>query len=243
MDKPLILLTGSSAVAKTGFPALSLNRNYADCVAAAGGVPLLAANQDCLEDYVEIADGLLLPGGADIAPCRYHAVEQTGTLRCDLLRDEFEFPLIKAFLDRKKPVLGICRGFQLLNVALGGTLIQDIPEWCGATHSGGVSHLVTCTKEGILRSLFGESLLVNSYHHQAVGTENLAKGLRPNAFWQGNSAAIIEGFEHEVLPVLAVQWHPERMVKTEKERVPAFSQDMAPLFTWLVQKALKGSRG
>jgi putative intracellular protease/amidase len=76
-------------------------------------------------------------------------------LHCDLLRDAFEFPLAKAFLDRKKPILAICRGFQLLNVALGGTLVQHIPDWCKTDHSGGVSHPVVVQGTAFFRPARG----------------------------------------------------------------------------------------
>ena len=93
----------------------------------------------------------------------------------DPLRDDLEWKLIKAFVDRKKPIFGICRGVQVLNAYFGGTLYQDIPDELGGEHAKGVCHPVTLKKDSILGRLFGESLEINSYHHQAL--KDLGKDL------------------------------------------------------------------
>ncbi len=153
--------------------------------------------------YSDDLDGLILCGGADVDP-RHYCEEINGSVGIDAERDVVEFALVKAFLDAGKPVMGICRGHQLINVYFGGSLHQDIAE--AELHKGGKAHLVTSAPDSVLRSLYGETFSVNSTHHQA--TKELGKGLRATAVWNDK---YIEATEHTSLPVLSVQWHPERM--------------------------------
>ena len=164
---PVILLSGGTSAAANGTPAWSLNQNYADNIRRVGGIPLLAVNNDCAEEYADLADGLLLSGGKDVAPALYGEELKYDFVITDPLRDDLEWKLIKAFVDRKKPIFGICRGVQVLNAYFGGTLYQDIPDELGGEHAKGVCHPVTLKKDSILGRLFGESLEINSYHHQA----------------------------------------------------------------------------
>jgi putative glutamine amidotransferase len=126
----------------------------------------------------------------------------------DKLRDQVEFALLKAYLDAGKPVFGICRGLQLINIYFGGSLHQDIAE--GSMHDNGksyyITHRLTAEADSIVGAAYGTTLSVNSAHHQAI--KRLGDGLRPTAFWEGK---YIEAFEHVSLPLFAVQWHPERM--------------------------------
>ena len=164
---PVILLSGGTSAAANGTPAWSLNQNYADNIRRVGGIPLLAVNNGCAEEYADLADGLLLSGGKDVAPALYGEELKYDFVITDPLRDDLEWKLIKAFVDRKKPIFGICRGVQVLNAYFGGTLYQDIPDELGGEHAKGVCHPVTLKKDSILGRLFGESLEINSYHHQA----------------------------------------------------------------------------
>lgn len=233
--RPVILITGSNVTASTGFPAFSLNHNYARGVSLAGGVPVIAGED--ASEYLQFCGGLLLTGGADVAPERYGAQPETNTLHCDPVRDKLEFALARRFLDAGKPILAICRGFQLLNVLLGGSLIQDIPEWGGPNHSGGVMHQVEIAEQSVLGMLLGGGATVNSYHHQAVVPETLAAGLRPSAWQTVKERTIIEGFEHPQKLILAVQWHPERMLGGQEERSGISCTEMSSLFSWLIQSA------
>ena len=127
-------------------------------------------------------------------------------------------------------MFGVCRGLQLINTALGGTLWQDQKRERGIDgHEDGKVHQVRLEKDSVLNRLFGEEILVNSYHHQSV--KKLGDGLRITAA----SGQIPEAFEHVSLPILAVQWHPERM--TGKDRVTEKGPDMGPLFAWFVEKS------
>lgn len=135
---PVILLSGGTSAAANGTPAWSLNQNYADNICRVGGIPLLAVNNDCAEEYADLADGLLLSGGKDVAPALYGEELKYDFVITDPLRDDLEWKLIKAFVDRKKPIFGICRGVQVLNAYFGGTLYQDIPDELGGEHAKGV---------------------------------------------------------------------------------------------------------
>jgi putative glutamine amidotransferase len=146
---------------------------------------------------------LLLPGGGDIHPSRFGSDLLTnGSETPDIPRDELEFAVIEDFLHYNKPIIGICRGMQVVNVALGGTLWQDIPSQCGTAHGAPegqppLSHEVVFT--------CGRRELVNSYHHQAV--RKAGRGLVITA---KSPDGIAEAFEHETLALRAVQWHPEK---------------------------------
>lgn len=144
-----------------------------------------------------------------MAPALYGEELKYDFVITDPLRDDLEWKLIKAFVDRKKPIFGICRGVQVLNAYFGGTLYQDIPDELGGEHAKGVCHPVTLKKDSILGRLFGESLEINSYHHQAL--KDLGKDLTAVAWSDANGHSIVEAVEHVSLPIWAVQWHPERM--------------------------------
>lgn len=157
-------------------------------------------------------DGLILCGGDDIHPSRY-GEEINGAVNIDSDRDEAEFALLKAYVDAGKPVLGICRGMQLINIFFGGSLHQDLPEACLHTNQTKfyLAHTVTAKADSILGEIYGTSFVVNSAHHQAI--KQLGNGLCPTAFWQDK---YIEAVEHMSLPIFGVQWHPERMCFGEK---------------------------
>ena len=227
---PIVLVTPSNVISKVGFPARSVNCNYTQGVAQAGGLPVIVTESSCLQSYIEMADALLLTGGIDIHPRNYNQPPIAPEEQYDPGRDEVELELARTFLQLKKPILAICRGFQILNVALGGQLVQDIPTWCGANHSGGCRHLVDVCPDTMLHGWFGPRVEVNSYHHQAITPDGLAKDLVPSAIWRQEDHVIIEGGEHKNLPAIGVQWHPERMLNESGSK-------MTMLFQWLVTSA------
>ena len=209
----------------------SIRSNYCRSVRNAGGTPLITAGGDP-EAYAALADGILFTGsGSDISPALF-GQENRGSLGCDRELDEMELKLFDAFLKAGKPILGICRGQQLINVALGGTLIQDIPTQRhdalahrndDETHTA--FHRVHTLSGSCMEALFGPELLTNSYHHQAVDT--LGRGLIATAKTEDG---IIEAIAHESLPILATQFHPERMTGEEQENCP----NMLPLFRYFL---------
>ena len=179
-------------------------KHYILAVQGAGGQPI--------EGYAPApdptCDGLLLCGGGDVIPARY-GQEDRGCEAMDPVRDEAEFALLDAYLKTGKPVLGICRGMQLMNVAFGGTLIQDLAPGCKPFHGGAgrdLVHPIRAAEGSLLHRLYGPLFPVNSTHHQAV--DALGKGFRATAWAE---SGFVEAMEHESLPLIAVQFHPERM--------------------------------
>lgn len=187
---------------------------YLNAIDVAGGIPVvlpLVALPETIELLAGSLDGFLFTGGPDVSPKLYGESDRTGHIIPSPYRDAMETILLKAVLKEDKPVLGICRGIQLINAALGGTLWQDLPT----EHPSDVVHrqekpydntVHTVTLQGKLKELLGkETLRVNSRHHQAVRI--LSPKLSPAAF---SPDGLIEAAE---MPgkrfFLAVQWHPE----------------------------------
>jgi len=183
-----------------------------------GGVPLLlplSRDERIIEKYVDIIDGLLLSGGGDVDPALYEEEPHWELEGVSPERDRFEIALIRKMLARKGVILGICRGIQVLNTALGGTLYQDLRTQCGDTfqHRQDTprkhpAHTVKIQEGSRLYSVIGNTVIrVNSLHHQAV--KGVADGLKA-VCWAGDG--VIEGVEAPELPfVIGVQWHPEAM--------------------------------
>ncbi|MGC9068618.1 MAG: gamma-glutamyl-gamma-aminobutyrate hydrolase family protein [Thermoprotei archaeon] len=200
-----------------------VSMDYVLAVIRAGGVPVVippTTDETLLESYVEKLDGFIFTGGDDISPYFYGESPVRGLGTVDVERDIYELKLIKMILDRKKPLLAICRGIQVLNVALGGTLYQDLPTEHPSkiNHSYTVSsksypsHYVRIDEKSKLAKITGTlRIAVNSFHHQAIKT--LGKGLRAVAWSDDDIVEAVELEEENF--VLGVQWHPETM--TEKD--------------------------
>jgi len=185
---------------------LAVNKNkehYMRAVEACGAIPVPKYIPDEDVDY----DGLILCGGNDISP-EYYGEALNGSVNIDVARDSAEFALTKKFLQTGKPILGICRGMQLLNVALGGSLVQHLPctEKHRAENLQPAYHPLTAEKGCALGRMYGERFAVNSIHHQAV--DKIGQGLRITL---RSDEGVVEGYEHVEKPYLGVQFHPERM--------------------------------
>ena len=235
MTKPLIGVTGRrwpasqfGSLVPKGMSSLKVDLHFTDYVhsiALAGGLPVELTRDADPYEMVQHLDGLVLSGGADVEPARYGAEpeEKLGPLETD--RDAWEFALYDAARERDLPVLAICRGFQLVNVAHGGSLNQHVDLDEGAGHpqwdvdGRTATHDVTSVPATILAALVGEHTRVNSLHHQTV--ERLGDDLIVSAY---ASDGVVEGFETPDGEVLGVQWHPELLEAPD------------PTFRWLVER-------
>ena len=158
-------------------------------------------------------DGLLLPGGGDVHPARYGA-ENQGSRDIDEQLDEIQLNALDSFVQNgKKPILGICRGHQVVNIYFGGGLIQDLAlartHMAKSYEDGSFEdsvHPVQNLPGSILHRLYGEHMISNSSHHQGLG--DIGRGLRALSF---SPDGVVEAAEHDTLPILTVQFHPERM--------------------------------
>lgn len=211
---------------------------YVEAVCRAGGAPLLlpvGADTAALQRIVECLDGLLLTGGGDFSAAVMGDALSPLADGADALRDRSEFALLRLALQRQMPVFGICRGHQLLNLALGGTLYQDLPSEFPADvlpHSQAhdkrqPAHDVTLAAGSLVARLLGKDRVpVNSLHHQAV--RETAPALRAVAF---SPDGVNEAIESPCYPVYGVQWHPEQLLAGGDDA-------MLPLFEHLVDEAL-----
>lgn len=205
--------------------------DYCKAVKGVGAIPVLITSildKSYIDKLTDKIDGFIFTGGSDINPLLYGKGIEEYCNNINPTRDNFELMLLKKVIEKDKPLLGICRGMQILNVFYGGTLCQDIltlypqrlnhkvlnlPKWHFA-------HDVNIQKNTSLYELFGkENILVNSFHHQSI--EKLGDGLTVTAIAKDS---VIEGIEDlKKYLVMGVQWHPEMMVDKEPEQMRIFN--------------------
>ena len=218
---PIIGISSYAQQARWGdwdLPAMLLPRRYCDMVAGAGGLPVLLPPMDGVAGVLPRLDGLVLSGGGDIDPARYGAVRDQDCGPANPARDEAELELCQGALTAGLPLLGICRGLQVINVALGGTLHQHLPDLVGHdSHSPEVSgygnHKVSVAPGSQLSAVLGRTEAgVPTHHHQAI--DQLGSGLVATAWTDDGVIEAVEfqqsGASSQAAPfMLAVQWHPE----------------------------------
>ncbi len=240
--RPTILISGSTDDQGSEFAdfSLGLSMAYPRAVAAAGGMPWLLPTlpeKALVREAVRQSDGILLTGGDDVDPKRYTKTLPEAVLKtvqpAHVERDSFEILLIQEGLRQRKPLLCICRGHQILNVALGGTLFADIPQQIPRAMDHGrtdlkdqIVHDAECVPGSLMTRIAGGGRLgVNSSHHQAV--DKLGRGLRVTA---RSPDGVVEGLERtpesegRVPWLLGVQFHPERLFDRHVEHLNIFRE-------------------
>ena len=213
----------------------ALERAYVTAIVQAGGVPFLLPVLDPAEIATVAAclDGIFFTGGGDVDPARYGAPQSPHAAGVDAGRDAYELALARNRLERGLPMLGICRGSQVLNVAMGGTLVAHLPdvtdqEHCARERFAETVHAVEVLPGSRLHAVTGLSRVgVNTLHHQAV--DRPGDGLVAVAWAEDGTIEAVEGAGS--CRVLGVQWHPELL--------PA-EPGHAELFGWLVEEATRG---
>lgn len=218
--QPLIGITCSRSSAGSSL----LSTTYSEAIRKAGAIPVAIPTVSSAEEaraVIDVLDGIVFSGGEDVCPAWYGEAVLNETVEVDTLRDFSDSLLAKTALASGKPILAICRGEQLLNVVMGGSLYQDIPAQLpqAVTHGGGALHKIKPQAGTVLARLYGtDSLEVNSYHHQAV--KDPAPGIRIAAY---SPEGIVEAYETD--QVLAVQFHPEKDLKRGDDRwLPLFQE-------------------
>lgn len=214
--KPIIgITTFLESKAKESYE--SVNYNYIKSVYLAGGIPVLipiVEDEEIVNNYLKSIDGLILSGGEDVSPLMYGENPMEKVQLICAQRDKFEKELFLEALKSNIPVLGICRGLQVMNVALGGTLYQDINtqienslgHYQKDTPANNLYHQIKIDDESILFDIFDEKKIsINSFHHQSI--KKIGNGLEEIA-WSVDG--VVEGIEHISKDfALGVQWHPE----------------------------------
>jgi len=230
--KPVIGLSASRMRLEgsylTGLSKSFVNSDYVEAVVRAGGLPLIippTSTEEEIREYLPMCDGVLMTGGMDVAPILYNEMPNVKCGNYDLDVDVSNITLIKEAIAAELPIFGICRGMQLLNVAMGGTLYQDLPSQRPGNvgHSWGyiktdVIHKVNLKENTPLYEIFGRKELgVNSIHHQAV--KDLGEGI---AICAEAPDGLVEGIYMPGKPILAIQWHPEMMMEKHEEMLKLF---------------------
>lgn len=235
--KPLIGILGNLFIMEGGmFPGIErayVNNEYVEAVEMAGGVPVILPvvyDFEVIERQIVNIDGIIIPGGYDVNPQCYgeEPLQKLGYISPQI--DQYYLKAIECCVKYKKPILGICRGMQILNVAFGGTLYQDLSyiDGCSIKHMqsskrNAPGHIVEIVEGSHLFDILGSKVITNSFHHQSI--KKIALGFKMTAVAKDG---IIEAIENEEdVFVLGIQWHPEGMVHD--------SVSMLNLFKWLIQ--------
>ena len=234
MKKPLIGIAGSIVkdfrVEFAGEEYTRINNNYSKSIAKAGGVPIILPLIDDINivyDQLSICTGLILPGGMDVNPLSYNELPKPLLGDCNEIVDWYHINLAQKALELNIPILGICRGCQIVNVAFGGTLYQDATYATKSpimhrqeSHLSQKCHPVYIEKNSIVHQIFGEQYVVNSAHHQSV--RKVAPNFKCTATAPDGIIESIEMINREF--VVGIQWHPEMMALYDDKTLNLFKR-------------------
>lgn len=223
MTQPLIGISAHQILVREGDTEAfhhAVNSAYIKAVRKAGGVPVLLPVIDADTDVVMLldrVDGLVMTGGGDVDPSSYGAARDPRTDRVDAARDAHDIAFVRAAVERDVPTLAICRGSQVLNVAMGGTLVQHVDEHFDVVHYNEIVHDVDIEPGSTLAQWTKSARIgVNSLHHQAVATAGSDTKVAAYA-----TDGTIEAVEVAGKPVIGVQWHPE-LIRHRPEHLALF---------------------
>ena len=201
--------------------------NYGRQVSMAGGIPVLIP-RDTSAEVVSKLDGIVLSGGADVDPAIHSPEEDPSLSKFEPGRDTHEVEILTEAIEKDIPILGICRGIQVINVHAGGTLFQDIPDHANIKKPyDDRHHKVRFATGSMLSEIYGSEIKVNSLHHQAIN--KIGEAVKVVGWSSGGEATeeVIEAIELDNSRILAVQWHPELLPRAD------------PVFSWLTHQAAK----
>lgn len=234
MDKPIIGIAGNIFSMENykipGIKRSYVNEDYINAVEKAGGIPLVlpvTEDKDIVRAQVDSCDGIILTGGQDVNPLLYNEDPYKHLGRVNLKVDKYHFEIAKLVIEEDKPTLGICRGLQILNIVQGGTLYQDLSQMEGDIMKHfqegeryELSHKIDIKAGSILAELWGEKILINSYHHQCI--KDVGEGIEVIA---NASDGAIEAIELKGKKfIVGVQWHPEMMSVEYSEMAAIFDE-------------------
>lgn len=226
MKQVIVGITGNikEMPALSGMYFDAVSRHLSDGVKVAGGTPIIipVGTPNLAKAYISMIDKLVLSGGQNVMPEFYGEEKEVDSDDYSLERDEFELALVKEAMRQNKPIFAVCRGMQLLNVALGGTLNQKVDNHWQANTSG-TSHEIAVVPNSRISHAIKTGSWINSFHHQSV--KDLAPGLVVTA--RDLTDGTIEAFESQTgTPILGVQWHPELLLENDDSQL---------LFQYLVE--------
>lgn len=232
--KPLIGVLSNLSIIESGssigLERIYVAKSYVKAIEMSGAVPIIIpvnTNKENIRRQIEAVDGVIISGGSDVNPTLYNEepAKELGFIHPEI--DEFDIEAIKVALELKKPILGICRGLQVLNVALGGNLYQDLSyrdcsfiKHVQDTKPYLGTHYIEIKEGSILSDVLGRKILVNTYHHQSI--KELGEGLEIIAYSNDGIAEAIQKSGDTF--VLGVQWHPEMMFEKDEKMLNLFKK-------------------
>lgn len=239
--KPIIGITTNICTENigchTGTERVYMTNDYVKAIERAGAIPMLLPpiqNEDDINSQINVCDGFIIAGGDDVNPILYNEEPKEKLGEFNSTVDEYQIKLLKKIIDLDKPVLGVCRGLQLINIVLGGNLYQDLSyreeesfKHCQIAIRYQPSHKVNFKEGSIFENLFGKSAFVNSFHHQSLN--KLGNDVEVLAFSNDNIVEAVQVKNKKF--VLGVQWHPEMMMVKDDYMIGIFKE--------LINKSLK----